>query len=353
MRDRYFSEKIVEWYIEHKRDLPWRSTTDPYKIWLSEIILQQTRVTQGLPYYLRFIEEFPDVHALASATEQEILRLWQGLGYYSRARNLHKCAKVVVSTLGGRFPTNFSELVLLPGIGDYTAAAIASFSSKEVVPVVDGNVFRVLARIFGESTPINSPGGKKLFFNLAAELISRSQPDIFNQAIMEFGATWCTPRQPKCDDCVFNRVCIARKDHLQHLLPVKTKSKKTKRRYFHYFVFRKKKSLLMRKRRSGDIWQGLFDFYLIEKDEPVASDVVMDELVKSYPGREIKAVARSAEYKHVLSHQTIISTFIVLEDSSAVPIVFEEEMNYYSPKKIHELPKPVLISRFLDDYNIL
>lgn len=354
MRDRYFSEKVVEWYMDHKRDLPWRHTTDPYKIWLSEIILQQTRVNQGLPYYLRFIEKFPDVFSLAIASEQEILRLWQGLGYYSRARNLHKCAKEVVSSYNGKFPTKFSDLVLLPGIGGYTAAAIASFSSKEVVPVLDGNVFRVLSRVFGESIEINSPAGKKFFFTLAAKLIHQKYPDIFNQALMEFGATWCTPRLPKCDDCIFSEDCVAKKKNLQHLLPVKIKSKKGKKRYFYYFVIRRGNSLLMKKRGSGDIWQGLFDFYLIEKNKAVKAEKILNEIsFLSTSAESGLAVVTSHTYKHILSHQTIISTFTVLNEELATSIVEDHNLEYYSMKKIHDLPKPVLISRFLEDYNFL
>jgi A/G-specific adenine glycosylase len=350
---RYFSEKVVEWYMDHKRDLPWRSTKDPYKIWLSEIILQQTRVNQGLPYYLRFIERFPDVFSLASASEQEILRIWQGLGYYSRARNLHKCAKEVVSSYNGKFPIRSSELLTLPGIGEYTAAAIASFSAKEVVPVVDGNVFRVLSRVFGESIEINRPSGKKFFLTLAAKLIHQTAPDIYNQALMEFGATWCTPRLPKCDDCIFFKDCIARRKNLQHLLPVKIKSKKAKKRYFYYFVVRRGNSLLMKKRGPGDIWQGLFDFYLVEKKKAVKAEKILSEISFLKSGARSLEIETSHTYKHILSHQTIISTFTVLNEELAISIVEDENLEYYSIKKIHDLPKPVLISRFLEDYNFL
>lgn len=353
MAHRYFSEKVVEWYMEYKRDLPWRNTSDPYKIWLSEIILQQTRVSQGLPYYLRFIEKFPDVYLLAGASEQEILRLWQGLGYYSRARNLHKCAKEVVAKFGGQFPTSFIELLKLPGIGEYTAAAIASFSAREVVPVVDGNVYRVLSRVFGEHTEINSPAGKKLFFALASKLIHPSRPDEYNQGMMEFGATWCTPRLPKCDNCIFSAMCVARANNLQQILPVKIKSKKSRKRYFYYFVFRKGKSLLMKKRSAGDIWQGLFDFYLVEKDKPVRPEKILHELNLITKPTETKHLQSSEEYKHVLSHQTIISKFTVLDDFKIPLNVAEADLQYYSIKKIHDLPKPVLISRFLEDYDFL
>jgi A/G-specific adenine glycosylase len=349
MDTRYFSEKVVEWYEEHKRDLPWRNTIDPYKIWLSEIILQQTRVNQGLPYYQRFIERFPDVQSLADASEEEVLRLWQGLGYYSRARNLHKCAKRVMSSFGGKFPNNFPELLSLPGIGQYTAAAIASFSAKEKVAVVDGNVFRVLSRIIGESRPINSPEGKKAFSVLANTLIPAANPDAYNQAIMEFGALWCTPRQPKCPECFFRMRCFAAANGVQAQLPVKIKPQKAKKRYFNYFVVKKGNRLLMKRREGKDIWQGLYDFYLVETSRATNPQKILssDSFLKKLKGGKMEA---SANYKHQLSHQTIISKFVLVEESA---LVEEDPLQYYSMKKIHELPKPVLISRFLKDYNFL
>jgi A/G-specific adenine glycosylase len=348
---RYFSEKVVEWYEEHKRDLPWRNTVDPYKIWISEIILQQTRVNQGLPYYLRFLEKFPDVLSLASASEDEILRLWQGLGYYSRARNLHKCAKRVVSHHDGNFPGSYQILITLPGIGDYTAAAIASFSSREKVAVLDGNVFRVLSRIHGESLPINSVEGKKVFSTLAKELMGKAAAaDIHNQAIMEFGALWCTPKQPRCEDCFFRKKCFAAANTMQDVLPVKLKQRKARKRYFNYFVVKKGESILMKKRLGKDIWNGLYDFYLIETSRSTKADTLIstDPFLDSM-AQGISVV--SEEYKHVLSHQTIISKFIVLEGNANR--VKEEALEYYSLKKISDLPKPVLINRFLEDYNFL
>jgi A/G-specific adenine glycosylase len=346
----YFSVKLIEWYDEHRRDLPWRNTTDPYKIWLSEIILQQTRVNQGLPYYLRFTETFPDVFALASATEQQVLRLWQGLGYYTRARNLHKC--YVVADFEGNFPVRYDDLLTLPGIGEYTAAAIASFCAKEKVAVLDGNVFRVLSRLFGETTPINSPEGKKTFSALANKLLSEISPDKHNQAMMEFGATWCTPKLPKCDECIFNKECFAYKNKEQDALPVKIRAKKSTKRYFNYFVVKKGKTILMKKREHKDIWNGLFDFYLVETSKPVKplTLIAKDDFLKNRSSGENATV--SAEYKHVLSHQTIISTFVVVNDESG-SAVREESLKYYSLKKIGDLPKPVLISRFLKDYDLL
>lgn len=350
MDKRYFSDKVVEWYAVNKRDLPWRTTRDPYKIWLSEIILQQTRVIQGLPYYLKFTEKFPTVQALASASEQEVLRLWQGLGYYTRARNLHKCAKEVVSKYKGVFPDSFEELKKLPGIGDYTAAAIASIAYQEKVAVVDGNVFRVLARIFGIEKEINSPEGKKHFTQIANELITPKNPDIHNQAVMEFGALYCTPVSPVCEQCIFQSSCFASQKNLQAQLPVKIKAKAARARYFYYFVFQKGNSLLLKKRREKDIWHGLYDFHLVEKTRAQNALKVMadDSLLKKFM-EDAQVVAK--KYKHVLSHQIIHATFIIIK--SDVPARESENLKYYSTKKIAELPKPVLISRFLEDQQLL
>ncbi len=352
MDSRYFSKKVIRWYEKNKRDLPWRETKDPYRIWLSEIILQQTRVNQGLPYYLKFVESFPTVFDLAAALEQKVLRLWQGLGYYTRARNLHKCAKEVVARYNGKFPKTFDELKTLPGIGDYTAAAIASISFKQSVAVVDGNVFRVLARIFGIDTPINTPEGKRIFTKLANELVSKENPDIHNQAMMEFGARFCTPRNPSCEICTFQADCFAFKNSLQHVLPVKLQMKKARKRYFYYFALQKGKSFLMKKREEKDIWHGLYDFLLVETKRPVDPEKLFleNDLLKKF--RKGKLSEISAMYKHILSHQLINSRFIRVN----LPDNFElnsSGLKFYSLKKVAELPKPVLISKFLSDYELL
>jgi A/G-specific adenine glycosylase len=348
MDSRYFSKTVVKWYDLHKRMLPWRETKDPYKIWLSEVMLQQTRVSQGLPYYLKFIEAFPTVKHLAKAPEQSVLRLWQGLGYYSRARNLHKCAKVVVAEYKGEFPGSFEQLKKLPGIGDYTAAAIASICFNEKVAVVDGNVFRVLSRIFGIATPSNSPEGKKQFFELANQLIQKSEPEIFNQSIMEFGALHCTPKNPKCDDCPFSKACIAYKTSQQLFYPVKNRLKRIRKRYFYYLVFRKGNSLLMKKREGKDIWHGLYDFTLIEKNRSTNAEKILAE---QGIGSSFTTTSISPLYKHVLSHQIIYARFIVLEAKSISAV--NQGHAFYTTKKIAQLPKPVLISRFLNDFAFL
>jgi A/G-specific adenine glycosylase len=353
MDKRYFSDKVVEWYDWNKRDLPWRHTRDPYRIWLSEVILQQTRVAQGMPYYLRFIENFPNVGALAAASEQDVLRLWQGLGYYTRARNLHKCAQDLVNNFNSQFPTNFDSLKKLRGIGEYTAAAIASFAFREKVAVVDGNVFRVLARVFGIDIEINSPAGRRAFTTLANELISNERPDMHNQAIMEFGALYCTPKNPDCPRCIFVHSCFAAQKGLQHLLPLKAKMKASRRRYFYYFVFKRGNSLLMGRRADRDIWEGLYDFYLIEKEKPEKLEALCQQFNESACSNiNVQEPDISAEYKHVLSHQIIFSRFIVIEDSEGFG-VSDRTLKFYSAKKIAALPKPVLISRFLEDHHFL
>jgi len=350
MDNRYFSDKVVEWYKKNKRDLPWRETNDPYKVWLSEIILQQTRVNQGLPYYLRFTERFPTVQALASASEQEVLRLWQGLGYYTRARNLHKCAKVVVSEYNGEFPNTFKALLQLPGIGEYTAAAIASFSFREAVAVVDGNVFRVLSRIFGIKNEINSIEGKKIFTKLANELVSKETPDFHNQALMEFGALHCLPKNPSCELCYFRPTCFAAQHNLQAVLPAKAKGKAARERYFYYLVVRKGKSLLMTKRDGKDIWQGLYDFPLIEKKKAVKTEQLLMEATSVLgENLSIREVEVSQAYKHILTHQIIHAKFILIDVGKSMR-ERDKKLKFYTFDKIYDLPKPVLIMRFLSDH---
>jgi A/G-specific adenine glycosylase len=351
MDKRYFSDKIVEWYQQNKRKLPWRETKDPYKIWLSEVILQQTRVNQGLPYYNRFEEKFPTVSDLAQAPEQQILRLWQGLGYYTRARNLHKCAKTVAEKLSGQFPNNYEALKKLPGIGDYTAAAIASIAYGEPVAVVDGNVFRVLSRLFGIDLPINSPEGKKTFTALANNLIPTDRPDEYNQAVMEFGALYCTPKVPACTECIFRNECIAFKNTLQHLLPVKTKLKASRKRYFFYLVIQKGSSLAMKKRDEKDIWFGLYDFPLIETTRRVSVDnLLTNTLSVKEILKKAEVISISEDYKHILTHQTIFCKFITIKTSKNI-LLTDKSLKFYSVGKIGNLPKPVLISKFLENHS--
>jgi A/G-specific adenine glycosylase len=352
-----FAKKIVDWYMDHHRNLPWRETGDPYKIWLSEIILQQTRVAQGLPYYLRFIARFPNVFALARASEQDVLRLWQGLGYYTRARNLHQCAKIIAERYRGEFPDGSSELKKLPGIGPYTAAAIASIAFGESIAVVDGNVYRVLARIFGIEKDISTQGGKTYFAEKANELISLTRPDLFNQAMMEFGATHCLPRNPKCDDCIFFNSCVARVRQWQDRLPVKSKIVKIRKRFFYYFVIRQNKKWLMNKREGKDIWRGLFDFYLIERNRSQNPERLFeqDEQLLAMRGKLLKG-GISLPYKHILTHQKLNAWFISVDvpvSASRRAWFKSKKMKLYSSKEIDRLPKPELITRYLLERGLL
>ncbi|MEO1052021.1 MAG: A/G-specific adenine glycosylase [Bacteroidota bacterium] len=346
--------KLIEWYERNKRDLPWRNTTDPYRIWLSEIILQQTRVVQGMPYYLKFIEHFPTVSALAEADEQVVLRLWQGLGYYSRARNLHKCAKVLMQEYNGDFPKKVDELLKLPGVGRYTAAAIASFSFGVRSAVVDGNVMRVLSRVFGLEYDISNTKEAAKFFELAGQLISIENPATHNQAIMEFGAIQCTPKSPDCEACIFKPNCVAYNKGLQESLPVKTKKIKVRKRYFHYLVVQKEGKLLMRERRSKDIWTGLYDFFLVESTDVLNEDkILVHESLTNTFGDKIKISGQSEEYTHILTHQKIFARFYmcVLEENQASQAeIFHSDFGFYDPDEIMALPKPVLISNYLRDY---
>lgn len=345
-----FASRVLDWYDRHKRDLPWRHTRNPYKIWLSEIILQQTRVAQGLPYYKAFVARYSTVKKLAAAPQDEVLRLWQGLGYYSRARNLHACAKKVVKEYNGIFPSSYEELLKLPGIGSYTAAAIASFAYNESVAVVDGNVFRVLARVFGIEHDIASPAGKKFFFTKANELIHKDKPGIFNQAVMEFGALHCTPQNPACGSCPLVRMCVANRQQLQALLPVKLSRIKVRTRYFFYIVIRKGNQLYLRKRAAGDIWNGLYDFYLLEENK--AATIL--QLSKKY-NLKTSTDRVSKEYKHILSHQKLVVQFV---EPDILPAGMQKQMKaaglkLYSRKQVEQLPKPVLISRYLQDVGYL
>lgn len=337
-----FSKALVLWYKKAKRDLPWRNTKDPYRIWLSEIILQQTRVSQGLPYYLAFVKRFPTVHHLARATEDEVMKTWQGLGYYSRARNLHFTAKYISKELQGAFPSEYEKLKELKGIGDYTAAAIVSFAFNLPHPVVDGNVFRVLSRIFGIKVPIDTIRAKKIYREKAVELMDMKSPGIFNQAIMEFGALQCVPQNPKCSECCFKRICIAYSKNLVSELPVKSKKAKIRKRYFNYLVVRKNGLTLVRKRMENDIWKNLYDFPLIETKR----NINQQELVKLSRLGNLKVESASSVYKHVLSHQVIFAKFWHVRTGR---ISMPAGCLYVNKDQATALPFPRLIERYMDE----
>ncbi len=337
-----FSQKIITWFQVHQRDLPWRQTTKPYFIWLSEIILQQTRVAQGLPYYLKFTEAYPTVFDLAAAPEQEVMRLWQGLGYYSRARNLHQTAKYIVENLNGEFPNTYNDLLKLNGIGPYTAAAIASFAYNEPVAVVDGNVFRVLARVFGLNTDIASNEGKKQFTVLANELLDKQKPAAFNQAIMEFGAIQCQPIAPDCLLCPLQNDCVARLIGQISALPVKQKKIKVKERFFNYLVFKFQNKVALRQRTEKDIWQQLFDFQLIETNDSLIESI--DNLQLNIDPATVMITAPAQIFTHALTHQRIKAQFwqIDLEQEKDLP----KGLVFYSELAFENLPKPVLITNY-------
>ena len=277
----FFCTPIHSWYSLNKRDLPWRTTRDPYLIWLSEIIMQQTRIDQGLAYYNRFANEFPTVSDLASASEDQVLKLWQGLGYYSRARNLHFTAKYIKEQYNGIFPNNYKSILSLKGIGEYTAAAIASISFNLEYPAVDGNVYRVLSRYFGISTPIDSGTSKKAFYELAKELIKGNDPGMHNQALMEFGALQCTPKNPDCANCPLNERCYAFLNKKINELPAKQNKTKQRDRYFNYIVFLNKNQTWLQKRTGNDIWKNLYEFPVVETAEKTEIDKLVGEPIFS------------------------------------------------------------------------
>lgn len=349
-----FRTKLKAWYRLNHRQLQWRSTNDPYKIWLSEIILQQTRVNQGTPYYLKFLESFPTIFDLAGAEEKEVLRLWQGLGYYSRARNLHFTAKKVVSDHAGVFPNTAKELIKLKGLGKYTAAAIASFSFQEAVPAIDGNVYRVLSRLFGIYADILSNEGKKTFELLGQELICAQEPGIFNQAMIEFGALQCVPVSPNCDVCPFNNICYARINGQQSMLPVKSKKAPVRHRYMNYLVVQQDDRLAMQERTEKDIWKGLYDFYNIELPkknthlDTFPKDAYLDSLM------QIGVVnPMPYEYTHLLTHQKLHLCFWWFTLPTSTPVALPEGMHFYGKEQVENLPKPIVIDQLLKQVGYL
>lgn len=300
-----FTAEIEKWYTCNQRDLPWRKTKDPYLIWVSEVILQQTRVAQGISYFYRFIDAFPTVRHLAEADEDEVLRLWQGLGYYSRARNMHKAAQQIMQ-LGGTFPCDYPQLRKLSGIGEYTCAAILSFAYDLPFAVLDGNVFRVLARVFGIDTPIDTTGGRKLFQALANEMLDIENPALYNQSIMDFGALQCTPKSPDCSSCPLADQCLAFRQSRVESLPMKVHKTAVRERHLIYINVHDDHSLLLHRRGESDIWEGLYEFPLIE----VARKMSLDELVQYEWIKKLQEeggvlMLKAEHVKHQLTHQTL------------------------------------------------
>lgn len=301
-----FGETLIRWYQENKRDLPWRDTKDPYKIWISEIILQQTRVAQGYDYYCRFVERFPDVFALADADEDEVMKYWQGLGYYSRARNLHEASRTIAGR--GAFPETYEEVRKLKGVGDYTAAAICSFAYGMPYAVVDGNVYRVLSRWMGIEEPIDTASGKKMYAALAQELLEESDPALYNQAIMDFGALQCVPASPSCLFCPLSDGCVALQKGLVGVLPRKQHKTKVTERYFLYFYIEAGGCTFLHKREAGDIWHNLYELPLIETEREIAWEELcgLPAYKRLFDGCKVHAVRLvEKRVKHVLSHRVI------------------------------------------------
>lgn len=338
-----FSNKLISWYLQNKRDLPWRKTKDPYFIWLSEIMLQQTRVAQGLSYYLKFTTAFPTVFDLAKAEESTVLKMWQGLGYYSRARNLHHTAKQLANEFNGEFPSSYKEIIKLKGIGDYTASAISSICFEEPAAVVDGNVYRVLSRYFGIKTPINSAAGIKEFKALAQTLIDETQPGTFNQAIMDFGALHCKPQNPLCETCVFADSCVALEKKLTKQLPVKDKKIKVRKRYFNFLVLQTDdhKTILSERKGKG-IWQGLYQFPLIETEKTIHKEALIssEKFIHLFPTETSISLFNEKEIVHKLSHQHLHTHFWIIEAKNTAEATIKWT-------EIEKYPVPILIANFL------
>ncbi len=341
-----FSNTLIYWYLQNSRDLPWRKTNNPYFIWLSEIMLQQTRVAQGLSYYLKFTEAFPTVFDLAKADESTVLKMWQGLGYYSRARNLHFTAKQIANEFNGEFPSTYKDIIKLKGIGDYTASAIASFAFDEPKAVVDGNVYRVLSRYFGIETPINSSVGIKEFKTLAEALIDKKQPANYNQAIMEFGAIQCKPKKPLCLFCPLSESCVALQKNLIEKLPVKEKKIKVRNRYFNFLVVKtNKNTTILSERKGRGIWQGLYQFPLIESDKIINQKelIASEEFISFFPEETTISLFNQKVIVHKLSHQHLYTQFWIVETSNSS--IAKTKWN-----DIYTYPVPVLIANFLESY---
>jgi A/G-specific adenine glycosylase len=343
-----FSDEITQWYHHNKRDLPWRNTTDAYVIWLSEIILQQTRVEQGMPYFYRFLERYPNVAAFAAANEDDILKLWQGLGYYSRGRNMLTTARLVNEQYKGLFPNQYEQLIKLKGIGEYTAAAISSFAANEAKAVVDGNVYRVLARYFGISEPINSTKGKKLFQETANSILNHDHAGLHNQAMMELGAIICKPKKPACGICPVNTGCYAFLNNATGQLPVKLKTVKVRERYLNYILITDGDKVLMNKRGMKDIWANMYDLPLIETSEMLDPYEVLQlrETVELF-GSDAEIMEVSPPLTHILTHQRLKVNFIILKSKG---IKLKQEWFYTEVENLKNLAMPQIIFIFLTNF---
>lgn len=342
---------MLKWASQQERNLPWKQTKDPYKIWLSEIILQQTRVEQGMPYYIKFVEHYPTVLHLANASEDQVLKDWEGLGYYTRARNLHQTAKHIAYQLNGVFPSTHQGILALKGVGAYTAAAIASFAFQLPHAVLDGNVFRVLSRFFGIDTPIDSPIGKKIFEQLAQELLDPSQPDVYNQAIMDFGATWCMPKQPNCRSCPMRDHCVAHMTSSVAKYPVKEKKMVKRKRFFHYLMLHSEGQIMLEKRIEKDIWQGLYQFPLIEAPYLIqdTQQILNTDFWKThFVEVSFKIHSVSKTFKQLLTHQQIFANFWDIH-LSHFPQTLREKTLFATKTELNNFAFPKIIDCYFEE----
>lgn len=347
----FFTAQLLQWnQDENKRLMPWKGEKDPYKIWLSEIILQQTRVEQGLDYYNRFITKYPTVEQLAAAPGQEVFKLWEGLGYYTRCKNLISTANFIVNELKGKFPETYEGILNLKGIGPYTAAAIGSFAFGLPYAVVDGNVFRVLARYFGIGTAIDSVSGKKNFSALAEELLAKDQPGVYNQALMDFGAVVCKPQLPLCHQCPLNKKCVAFLKKAVSEYPVKEKQIRKRTRWFYYALISDGIKVLVKKRGEKDIWENLNEFVLIEKTNPVAVEEIVASIRELFPmGTSLQLESVTNVYKQQLTHQTICGQFLRIKATRMVKLNGYEKVNI---AELDKLPFPKFITNYLKDKTV-
>ena len=348
-----FRSALYAWHKGVHRPMPWKGEKDPYRIWLSEIILQQTRVDQGRSYYEKFITVFPNIQALATADENAVLKLWEGLGYYSRARNLLRCAQVIHQQFNGQFPNTLQGLLQLPGIGPYTAAAIASFAFQLPVPAIDGNVERILSRIWGIEIPIDTPQGKKQLSLLANTLVDPTHPDQFNQAMMDFGAVQCMPRKPLCEKCPFRQCCTAHLNAKTNSFPIKSKKNEKKSRYFHYLVLTAGDEVFVRQRPKGDIWAALWEFPLIElpsieisPEKLKATSALLQQLPQAILTHSSKT------YRQTLTHQQIAARFWVFQIDSDLPLQIDNEWHRIHWKSLKDIALPGIIRSYLEDKSL-
>jgi len=346
------SKLLTNWYNTHARDLPWRHTKDPYKIWISEIILQQTRIAQGTEYYLNFIKIFPDIKSLAEASEVDVLKLWEGLGYYSRARNLHASAKYIMEELNGNFPDNFKGISSLKGVGSYTAGAIASIAFNLPYHAIDGNVKRIISRIFGIKEDVNSRIGIQQIESSLNKIMDEKEPGKFNQALMDVGSMICTPKNPDCANCILISKCVAYKSNVVNDLPITYKKIKIRKRFFIYFLILQESNVLIRRRKEEDIWKGLFEFPLMEFKIMPEKEKWLIEFKKTFhlnnPSIEVSKI--SPIFKHNLSHQKIEAQFIHIKISDLKEFSNKFDLNLVAIKNLKTFPFPRLTEKYIIDH---